>query len=118
MGVNDNNQGELRENISENSNEVKALDLALKYNFVTELTSLFVIKPDDEKPSDENDSSSGTPINPQSVSLKRPNFFGGPQSSFKSVIQSFTFNSPAGGSSVPLRSAGRPLRRRRPSPNR
>merc|ERR1712038_887454 len=116
--VNDINPGELRENISENSNEEKALKLTLKYNFVTKLTSLFVIKPDDEKPSNENESSSGTPINPQSVSLKSPNFFGGPQSSFKSVTQSFKFNSPAGGSSVPLRSPGRPLRRPRPSLNR
>lgn len=74
-------------------NKEKALDLALQYNFVTQLTSLVVVKPDEQQVNGE-EVSSGTIINVEPVNslglFNRPssnfNFlsrrrFGGPQSS-------------------------------------
>jgi uncharacterized protein YegL len=53
----------------EESDKDKALDLSLKYNFVTELTSLVVIKPNDEEHNDAN-YVNGTVVNVSPVSLK------------------------------------------------
>jgi hypothetical protein len=56
------------ESSDKNANEEKALQLALKYNFVTKLTSLFVIKPDDEKPKDGETDSAPTAVNLEPIS--------------------------------------------------
>jgi uncharacterized protein YegL len=56
------------ESSDKSANEEKALQLALKYNFVTKLTSLFVIKPDDEKPKDGETESAPTAVNLEPIS--------------------------------------------------
>jgi len=73
----------LNENENKNTNQAgheekesdkdRALNLSLKYNFVTELTSLVVIKPNDEEHNDA-DYVDGTIVNVSPVSLKEQEY--------------------------------------------
>jgi len=65
-------QQPISKNVTKKTNKEKALELALKYNFVTKLTSLYVIKPDDGDVQTQKNSSK-TAVNPVPISLTSPN---------------------------------------------
>merc|ERR1719461_1816782 len=82
-------------NMTEEDREEKATEIALKYNFVTDLTSLVVVKP--KSSSNENGTESGS--EDASVLDLRPvedqKFFGFNTKSFGCPTCSFSLNSPA-----------------------
>jgi hypothetical protein len=82
------------DDLSTNSNEQTALELALKYNFVTKLTSLYVVKPDDENINGKNNSQQAT-IDPVPISLtpNRANAYGSSSYGVPQVASGYGYSS-------------------------
>jgi uncharacterized protein YegL len=93
---NKNNIQEQDNNDEQESDTDKVLNLALKYNFVTTLTSLVVVKPDDETQNNQT-VFNGTVVNLQPVSLTKEEYpsYGAPQQQYYSGIRAASIAVPS-----------------------